>query len=114
MRLFLAAITAALFWLAVMVTIARIVLDDIVAVSLGVVVVAAVLIASALRHRARSRPHRSWPAAITGRPLAVVPARGPHPPPRPARRTPPPRASHTCRAAATFGGGNGRTLIQGG
>ena len=37
MRLFLAAITAAaLFWLAVMVTIARIVLDNIVAVSLGV------------------------------------------------------------------------------
>ena len=69
MRLFLAAITAAaLFWLAVMVTIARIVLDNIVAVSLGVVVLAAVLIASALRRRARSRPHRRWPAAITGRP----------------------------------------------
>ena len=83
MRLFLAAITAAaLFWLAVMVTIARIVLDNIVAVSLGVVVVAAVLIASALRRRARSRPHRSWPAAVTGRPLAVVPARQPHPPVR--------------------------------
>ena len=82
MRLFLAAITtAALFWLAVMVTIARIVLDNIVAVSLGVVVVAAVLIASLLR-RARSRAHRSWPAAITGRPLAVVPARQPHPPVR--------------------------------
>ena len=69
MRLFLAAITAAaLFWLAVMVTITRIVLDNIVAVSLGVVVVAAVLIASALQRRARSRAHRSWPAAITGRP----------------------------------------------
>ena len=78
MRLFLAAITAAaLFWLAVMVTIARIVLDNIVAVSLGVVVVAAVLIASALRRRARSRAHRSWPAAISGRPLAVAPARQP-------------------------------------
>ena len=83
MRLFLAAITAAaLFWLAVMVTIARIVLDNIVAVSLGVVVVAAVLIASALRRRARSRGNRSWPAAVTGRPLAVVPARQPHPPVR--------------------------------
>ena len=83
MRLILAAITAAaLFWLAVMVTITRIVLDNIVAVSLGVVVVAAVLIVSALRRRARSRAHRSWPAAVTGRPLAVVPARGPHPPVR--------------------------------
>lgn len=83
MRLFLAAITAAaLFWLAVMVTIARIVLDNIVAVSLGVVAVAAVLIASALRRRARPRAHRSWPAAVTGRPLAVVPARQPHPPVR--------------------------------
>jgi len=83
MRLFLAAITAAaLFWLAVMVTITRIVLDNIVAVSLGVVVVAAVLIASALQRRARSRAHRSWPAAITGRPPAVVPARQPHPPVR--------------------------------
>ena len=76
MKLFLAAFTAAaLFWLAAMVTIARIVLDNIVAVSLGVVVVAAVLIASALRRRERSRLHRSWPAAITGRPPAVVPAR---------------------------------------
>ena len=83
MRLILAAITAAaLFWLAVMVTITRIVLDNIVAVSLGVVVVAAVLIASALRRRARSRAHRSWPAAITDRPPAVVSARGPHPPVR--------------------------------
>ena len=83
MRLFLAAITtAALFWLAVMVTIAQIVLDNIVAVSLGVVVVAAALIASALRRRERSGTHRSWPAAVTGRPLAVVPARGPHPPVR--------------------------------
>ena len=84
MRLFLAAITAAaLFWLAVMVTIARIVLDNIVAVTLGAVVVAAVLIASALRRRrARSRAHRSWPAAVTGRPLVVVPARRPHPPVR--------------------------------
>jgi hypothetical protein len=62
MRLFLAAITAAaLFWLAVMVTIARIVLDNIVAVSLGVVVVAAVLIASALRRRARSRRTAAGP-----------------------------------------------------
>ena len=75
MRLFLAAITAAaLSWLAVMVTIARIVLDNIVAVSLGVVVVTAVLIASALQRRARSRAHRSWPA--------IVPARGPHAPVR--------------------------------
>jgi hypothetical protein len=83
MRLFLAAITAAaLFWLAVMVTIARIVLDNIIAVSLGVVLVAAVLIASALRRRARSPAHRSWPAAVTGRALAVVPARQPHPPVR--------------------------------
>ena len=83
MRLFLAAITAAAsFWLAAMVTIARIVLDNIVAVSLGVVVVAAVLIASALRRRARSRAHRSWPAPVTDRPAAVVPARGPHPPVR--------------------------------
>ena len=85
MRLFLAAITAAaLFWLAVMVTIARIVLDNIVAVSLGVVVVAAVLIASALRRRGAiaGAPQLARTGRVTGRPLAVVPARQPHPPVR--------------------------------
>ena len=83
MRLFLAAITAAaLFWIGVMVTIARIVLDNIVAVSLGVVVVAAVLIASAPRRRARSRGAPQLARGHHRPPLAVVPARRPHPPVR--------------------------------
>ena len=82
MKLFLAAITAvALFWLAAMVAIARVVLDNIVAVMLGAVVVAAVLSASALRRRrTRSRAHRGWPApaAVTARHTAVVRARQPY------------------------------------